>query len=502
MKKDKKSIAASACWISATAIFSSILSACNFAPSYERPSGMVPPNWEPTAQTAPVAPTAPTSDHAPWLQSIGWVQDARLRQTLTLALEHNRDLRVALANVEKARAQYGITRADLLPSIHAQAQGTRSRTSADLGNTGQASIGEQYSAQLGFTSYELDLWGRVRNLSAAGLESFLQSQANQRNVQIGLLAEVGNAWLNVAADMARLQLAQDTLATREKSYALNRRMLELGAISGLALAQNLSSVESARGDVAAYTAQVARSRNALQLLLGSSLPPDLLPSAETLVEDTAHNLALLPGPPALPSSVLLQRPDVQAAEHQLRAMQANIGAARAALFPSITLTGSVGSASRELDALFASGNGTWSFMPQIKLPIFDGGRLRAGVEVAQANQRIALAQYEKTVQTAFREVADTLADRAQWGTRLGAQTGTVHATQKTLQLSEARFQAGMDSYLSVLDAQRSLYSAQQTLIGLRLAEQQNRITLWKALGGAESANASAELANPHQDARP
>ena len=388
--------------------------------------------------------------------------------------------------MEKARAQYGITRADLLPSITAQGQGTRSRSSADLSSSGQSTVSEQYTAQLGFTSYEIDFWGRVRNLSEAGLQAFLQSEDNQRNVQIGLVADVSNAWLTLAADLARLQLAQDTLASREKAYELTRRMFEIGSTSGLVLAQNMSTVETARADVAAYTSQVARDRNALQLLVGGTVPAELLPSAQTLAVNDANNLALLPAPQDLPSSVLLQRPDVLAAEHNLRAMHANIGAARAALFPSITLTGSVGSGSRELDALFGGGTSTWSFMPQIKLPIFEGGRLRAGVQVAEANQRIALSQYEKAVQTAFKEVADALADRAQWGERLGAQTGMVLATQKAFDLSDARFQAGVDNYLTVLDAQRSLYAAQQTLISLRLSEQINRVTLWKALGGQEA----------------
>ena len=421
-----------------------------------------------------------------YAQAQAWIQSPQLREVVALALSHNRDLRVALDNMEKARAQYGITRADLLPSITAQGQGTRSRTSAELSPTGQSSFNEQYTAQLGFTSYEIDFWGRVRNLSEAGLQAFLQSEGNQRNVQIGLVADVSNAWLTLAADMARLQLAQDTLASREKAYALTKRMFEIGSTSGLVLAQNLSTVETARVDVAAYTSQVARDRNALHLLVGGAVPAELLPSVQTLAVNDANNLALLPVPQALPSSVLLQRPDVRAAEHNLRAMNANIGAARAALFPSITLTGSVGSGSRELDALFGGGTSTWSFMPQIKLPIFEGGRLRAGVQVAEANQRIALSQYEKAVQTAFKEVADALADRAQWGERLGAQTGMVLATQKAFDLSEARFQAGVDNYLTVLDAQRSLYAAQQTLISLRLSEQINRVTLWKALGGQEA----------------
>lgn len=457
------------------------LSACNLAPKYEQPALAVPDSI-----AAGAARSIEASESAlDTAKALNWVANPQLRQVVALALSHNRDLRVAVANMEKARAQYGITRADLLPSVTAQAQGTRSRNSADLSN-GQSTVSEQFTAQLGFASYEIDFWGRIRNLSEAGLQAFLQSEANQRNVQIGLIAEVSNAWLNLAADLARLALAKSTLESREKAYELTRRMYELGATSGLVLAQNLSTVETARGDVAAYTSQVQRSRNALELLVGGSVPAELLPETQTLMVDTSSNLGLLPVPENLPSSVLLQRPDVQAAEHNLRAMNANIGAARAALFPSISLTGSVGSGSRELDQLFGSGTGTWSFMPQIKLPIFDGGRLRAGVEVAKANERIALAQYEKAVQTAFKEVADALADRAQWGVRLGAQYGMVQATQKAFELSEARFQAGVDDYLTVLDAQRSLYAAQQNLIALRLAEQINRVTLWKTLGGQET----------------
>ncbi len=465
----------------AAAMAAVALSACNLAPKFVQPALSVPETVSAQAGT-PVVANAPALSYA---QAQAWIQSSQLREVVALALTHNRDLRIAVENIEKARAQYGITRADLLPSITAQGQGTRSRASADLNSSGQSSISEQFTAQLGFTSYEIDFWGRVRNLSEAGLQAFLQSEENQRNVQIGLVADVSNAWLSLAGDMARLQLAKDTLASREKAYALTKRMFEIGSTSGLVLAQNLSTVETARADVAAFTSQVARDRNALQLLVGGVVAADLLPTAQTLAVSDDNNLALLPVPEQLPSSVLLKRPDVQAAEHNLRAMNANIGAARAAMFPTISLTGSVGSGSRELDALFGSGNGSWSFMPQIRLPIFDGGRLRAGVDVANANQRIAVAQYEKTVQTAFKEVADALADRAQWGERLGAQTGMVLATQKAFDLSEARFQAGVDNYLTVLDAQRSLYAAQQTLITLRLAEQTNRTTLWKVLGGQE-----------------
>ena len=460
------------------------LSACNFAPVYEQPQGMVAERIAPqgTAASAVVASEAALQ----WAQAQSWIAQPQLREVVALAISHNRNLRIALENMEKARAQYGITRADQLPTIAATGQGTRSRSSAQLSSNGQSSVSEQYSVQLGFTSYELDLWGRIRNLSEAGLQTYLQAQDTQHNVYIGLVADVANAWLTLAADLARLQLAQDTLQSREKAYALTRRMLEIGATSGLVLAQNLSTVETARADVAAYTAQAARSRNALQLLVGGGIDPAWLPQAHTLMSADANNLALRPAPQELPSSVLLQRPDVQAAEHNLRAMHANIGAARAALFPTIALTASTGTGSRELDGLFGSGTGTWSFSPQIRLPLFAGGRLKAGVELMEANQRIALAQYEQTVQTAFKEVADALADRSQWGQRLGAQNGMVLATQKAFDLSQARFEAGVDNYLTVLDAQRSLYAAQQTLITLRLAEQINRVTLWKALGGQEA----------------
>ncbi|MDR0258237.1 MAG: efflux transporter outer membrane subunit, partial [Comamonas sp.] len=295
--------------------------------------------------------------------------------------------------------------------------------------------------------------------------------------------------LTLAADQARLQLARDTLRSREQSLALMQRQHTIGASSGLELVQNQTTVDQARGDVAGYTAQVERDRNALQLLVGGAVPQALLPTAQTLT-DPQTAAALLPVPAPLPSSVLLQRPDVQAAERNLQAMNANIGAARAAMFPTISLTASVGTGSNALDGLFGSGNRAWNFIPLVKLPIFDGGRNRAGVQVAESNQRIALSQYEKTVQTAFKETADVLADRAQWNERLAAQSSLVDHTQKALDLSQARFKTGMDNYLTVLDAQRSLYAAQQTLIGLRLSEQQNRVTLWKVLGGEQAAPAS------------
>ncbi|MEG0938490.1 MAG: efflux transporter outer membrane subunit [Comamonas sp.] len=468
----------------AAACAAALLAGCNLAPVYKTPDLPVPETV--SANAAPVQASEAALQQA---QALQWLQSPQLRDVVALALSNNRDLRVAVESIEKARAQYGITRADLLPGITAQAQGNRTRSAADLTTTGRSTINEQYTAQLGFASYELDLWGRIRNLSEASLQQFLLSQENQRNVQISLVADVSNAWLTLAADQARLQLAKDTLDSRIKAFELTRKMYELGSTSGLVLAQNQTTVDTARGDVASYTSQVDRDRNALQLLVGGPVPAALLPTAQTLMNG-ADTAALKAVPVPLPSTVLLKRPDVQAAERNLQAMNASIGAARAAMFPSITLTGSIGTGSSDLDRLFGNSNSTWSFIPLVRLPIFDGGRNRANVQVAESNQRIALSQYEKSVQTAFREVADVLADRAQWGERLSAQTSMVANTQKAFDLSNARFKAGVDNYLSVLDAQRSLYTAQQTLIGLRLSEQLNRVTLWKALGGEETAQQS------------
>ncbi len=446
----------------------------NLAPAYDTPAAPVPDTVSTDAAADPAVASAESLSQA---QALTWVQAPALQQVLALALSHNRDLKIAWANIEKARAQYGVQRADQLPTIAASGQASRSRTS-----TGNAAItSSQFNAQIGFTSYELDLWGRVRNLNDAALQQFLQTTVNQRSVEITLLADVANAWLTLAADQARLQLAQDTLSARRKAFELTQRMHALGATSGLVLAQNQTTVDSARADVAAYASQVEQGRNALQLLVGGPLPAALLPPP--LDNAMPPSAALLALPTPLPSSLLLAPPDILAAEHSLRAATANIGAARAALFPSISLTAAAGSASRELSGLFDSGGGVWSFAPQIRLPIFDGGRNRANVRIAEANQQLALAQYEKTVQTAFREVADALAERAHWSERLDAQSSLVAATQQALTLSQARFKAGADDYLSVLDAQRSLYAAQQTHITLRLAEQVNRITLYKVLGG-------------------
>lgn len=477
----------------------------NLAPDYARPALAVPATL-PGSEGPAAGNALPDAGPMDWQD---FLQEPRLRELVALALHNNRDLRVAVLAIEKARAQYGVEQSNLFPAVGATGAGTRTRTAQDLTASGRAPTSSQYSAQLGFSSYEIDLFGRVKNLNEAALQEFLRTTESRRSVQLSLVAEVVNAWLTLDADGRRLQLAQDTLRSRQKSYELTQRSHALGAASGLTLAQTQTTVDTARTDVAAFTSQVARDRNALALLAGAPVPAALLPdgaataappqaeaaqvapaSAPTAASEpsapalAAPASALLAVPADLPSTVLLNRPDVRAAEHTLRGTYASIGAARAAFFPSITLTASAGTASNALSGLFDGGNGTWSFAPQIRLPIFDAGRNRANLQIAETARDTAVAQYDKAVQTAFREVADALADRATLAERLQAQQSLQAATLKALQLSEARYRLGADSYLPVLDAQRALYTAQQTLIGLALAEQTNRITLYKVLGGA------------------
>ena len=491
----------------ATALGVALAGCTNLAPDYARP-GLAVPATLPGSEGPAAGNALPDAGPMDWQD---FLQEPRLRELVALALQNNRDLRVAVLAIEKARAQYGVEQSNLFPAVGATGAGTRTRTAQDLTASGRSPTSSQYSAQLGFSSYEIDLFGRVKNLNEAALQEFLRTTESRRSVQLSLVAEVANAWLTLDADGRRLQLAQDTLRSRQKSYELTQRSHALGAASGLTLAQTQTTVDAARADVAAFTSQVARDRNALALLAGTPVPAALLPegaataappqaeaaqvatapaSAPTAAPEpsapalAAPASALLAVPADLPSTVLLNRPDVRAAEHTLRGTYASIGAARAAFFPSITLTASAGTASNALSGLFDGGNGTWSFAPQIRLPIFDAGRNRANLQIAETARDTAVAQYDKAVQTAFREVADALADRATLAERMQAQQSLQAATLKALQLSEARYRLGADSYLPVLDAQRALYAAQQTLIGLALAEQTNRITLYKVLGGA------------------
>jgi len=455
-----------------------LLGGCvNLAPGYERPAAPVPGRYpEPLAKGA-----EDTSAEGAAASDVGWrsfFADARLRGLIELALDHNRDLRVAVLNITQARAQYRIQDAATLPTLSAAGSSTATRTPAGLSGTGEAVTSHQYSATLGVSAYELDLFGRVRNLSAQALEQYLSTEEARRSTQISLVAEVATAYLTWAADLERLALARETLRSQSDTYALTKRRFDLGSASALTLRQVQTSVDSARVDVARYTGQVAQDRNALALLLGAPVPEELAPRA---LGDSLNALPELPA--GLPSALMLRRPDLLQSEHQLKAATANIGAARAAFYPRISLTASAGSGSGELSGLFKGGSGSWTFLPQISLPIFDGGANRAGLDNAVAGRDIALAQYEKAIQSAFREVADALAQREALSGQLEAQQSLVEASGEALRLSDARFARGVDSYLDVLDAQRTWYGAQQTLIGTRLSRLTNGVALYKALGG-------------------
>ena len=439
------------------------------APRGSEVAPSIPSQW-PTPRAGEAVGQAPAvADVA----GVGWREffpDARLQAVITQSLDNNRDLRVAALNVVRARAQNRIQRADRVPALGVQAQMTRSG--------GDAPVSEQYSANLGVAEFELDLFGRVRNLSEAALQQYFAETANRRNAQLSLVAEVANAWLTLGADREQLRIAQATLAAHEDSLRLIEARHQRGGASALDASQARTLVETARTDVARFTGQVAQDRNALVLLAGGPVDDDLLPQ-----DNLADIAALRPVPAGLPGDVLLQRPDVMAAEHLLLSANANVGAARAAFFPSIQLTGSIGSASPELSGLFDSGTRAWSFMPRITLPIFQGGRLRANLGMATADQDIALARYEKAIQSGFREVADALALNDSLDGQLASQQALVAATEQAERLSQARYDAGLDSFLTLLDARRAAYGARQSLVNTRLAQQSNQIALYKVLGG-------------------
>lgn len=445
-----------------------LLAGCaSMAPAYEQPAAPVATQWPVPQATA--ADTKATD--------IGWREfftDPRLQQLIEQALANNRDLRVAVLNVERAQAQYGVQQADRLPSVAAGAGQTATRAPG-------GTITRQYTATLGVSAYELDLFGRVRSLNDAALQQYLASADARRSAQISLVAQVAGGYLTLAADQERLRVAEQTLLARQDSLRLTQRLQAAGVSSTLDLRQAEIAAETAQSDLASLTAQVAQDRNALELLVGQPLTAAQWPTAGT--EAPVTQLTELSA--GLPSDVLLARPDVQQAERRLQAANANIGAARAAFFPRISLTASAGTASNELDGLFRSGSGMWSFIPQVSLPIFDAGRNQANLKVAKVDRDIAVAQYEGAIQSAFRDVADALAQRATLGRQVASQQRLVAQTQDALRLAEARYAKGLDDRLATLDAQRSLYGAQQGLIAARLAQQVNRVTLYKALGGGQ-----------------
>ena len=448
------------------------LSGCSsMAPPLERPA-------LPVAATFPGLP-AGTQAAAPgatpeWQTFFG---DEHLRQLITLALQNNRDLKLALLNIEQARAQFDLRRADQWPSLNAGLSGSRQPTSA-------GGISSSYSAGVLVTAYELDLFGRVRSLADATLAQYLATEEARKAVQISLLAAVANGYYALLGDEELLRVTRQTLVTREDSYRLIKLRFDNGASSQIDLRQAESLLESARVTLAQATRQRALDENALVLLLGQALPAGL-PAALPL--DAGASLPTLPV--GLPSDVLLRRPDVRQAEQQLIAANAAIGAARAAFFPRISLTGSVGSVSSELSGLFGNGM-AWSFAPQLLQPIFDAGRNQANLRTSEVGRDIALAQYERAIQSAFREVADALAGRATLGEQLRAQQAQLKAEQDRYRLAELRYRGGAASYLDALDAQRSLFAAQQAQLQVQTQYLQNGVPLYRVLGGGWTADST------------
>jgi multidrug efflux system outer membrane protein len=494
-----------------------LLAGCSLAPTYDRPASPAPSTWQsgPAYDANAAYLGAQPARNVPWRD---FFADARLRQVIELALANNRDLRVSALNIVKARAQYGVQKADLLPHISANAGESASRTPASasgISGVGGALTVHEYQANLAMASYELDFFGRVRSLSDAALQTYLATEEARNAQQISLVAETASDYLTLAADQERLRLAQVTLKSQQQSYELSQRRFQGGATSGLEMYQAQTSVETARADVGLYTSQVAQDINALTLVVGGAVPAELLPQGLAGIDPAQGTVnvatpavagrvdavtALKEVPSGLPSEVLQRRPDVLEAERTLRGANANIGAARAAFFPQITLTASGGTASGNLSGLFKAGSSAWAFAPQISLPIFDAGINRANLQIAQAERDIALAQYEKAIQTAFREVSDALADHGTLDARASAQQALVDASAKSYRISEARYKTGADTYLNALVSQRALYTAQQGLISVRLSKAANLVALYKVMGGGWQSD-DAALAAASADAR-
>jgi multidrug efflux system outer membrane protein len=470
------------------------LSACTLQPHYSRPASPLPPTWNGKAAG---------SEAAAAVADLGWRQffpDPALQRLISLALANNRDLRVATLNVQAAQAQYRIQRADLFPTVAVsgfeEVQKYPAGVLASSATAGSSARGgapvpggttvRLYEVGVGFTSYELDLFGKIRSLNRAALERYFGYEETRRSSQLTLVAEVASAYLAVLADEAILKVTRQTLQSQTDSYELTRKSLDAGATTALALRQAGTTVDTARANLAAYTRQAEHDRNALMLLIGVPLPADLAFSTDINEESLSAEL-----PVGVPSEVLARRPDVLAAEHQLIAANADIGAARAAFFPSITLTGQYGTASTQLSGLFKSGSTAWTFSPQITLPIFAGGANVANLDLSKVEKNVYIAQYEKALQSAFKEVDDALAARGTLDEQLAAQRALLEDSSESYRLADMRFRNGVDSFLPVLDAQRALYAAQLGVVNLQLLRLENMATLYKALGGGMKADSAA-----------
>ena len=474
-----------------------VLAGCSLIPTYERPDAPVAAQWPALEAEASRDAGARAAADVPWQE---FVLDERLREIIALTLDSNRDLRVAIKNIEQAQAQYRINRADLAPTVNASVSGSRSAPNT---TSTPGSVASNYSAGLGINSWEnsweIDFFGRLRALNENALARYLATEEARKATQISLIGAVSSTWLSLQANSELLALAERTLATREQSLSLTKLRMDVGVASALDMRQ----AESLTANAKAATAQQRRLRaqdiNALTLLVGQPIPEHLLPAVPSVAVAPPGNDATQSAPvtpiantlsrfadvhAGLPSEVLLRRPDIRAAEQQLMAANASIGAARAAFFPRISLTGMYGRASTELDDLFGGAAlRAWSFLPQISLPIFDLGRNRAALDASKAGRDIAVAQYEKAIQTGFREVADALAGRATLGEQLAALEAQATASRESYRLADLRYRNGIASYLNLLDAQRALFTSEQALTQTRLLERLNQVELYKALGG-------------------
>ena len=455
--------------ISAAAV-SLALSACAMIPKYEQPAVAVPEAFQhDTAQSGIVA------------ASLGWQDyfaDPRLHRLIEIALERNTDLRGAALNAEAVRAQYMISRAALLPGINASGTGQRGRVAADLSGTGSSYVSSAYNVGLGVTSYELDLFGKVRSTSQAALQSYFASVASRDATHLSLISSVAKAYFNERYAEERMALAQRVLQTREQTYKLTQLRHRAGVISAVDLRQQEALIESAKADYASAVQAREQARNAMAVLLNQPLPADL-PAGLPL----SRQFAIKQLPAGLSSEVLLNRPDIRAAEFALKRANANIGAARAAFFPSISLTGMIGTGSTELSGLFKGGNSTWTFAPSINLPIFNWGSNVANLDYAKIMQQAEIVNYEAAVQSAFRDVSDALVAREQLDKTYAANTQQSKAYADALRLINLRYRHGVASALDLLDAERSSYAADTTQLATQLTLLENMADLYKALGG-------------------
>lgn len=455
--------------IAVSMLAASVMAGCSLIPQYVQPDAPVATNY-PTVTTQ--------TDRA--AADIGWREffpDRQLQAIITSALEHNRDLRIAALRIEEARAQYNIQSADLLPNLNVGAGLNRGRTPGTVSPTGGSFVNSSYQVGLNLAAFELDFFGRVRSLNQAALAQYLATEEARRAAQISIVSEVAKAYLAERAFTEQLTLAQNTLEGRQTALNLAKQRFEVGASSALDLRQNEILVQTARVSYLILQRQRAQARNALTLLAGQPLTD--LPPAQTLSEQNI----VVDIPAGLPSDLLVRRPDIRAAELRLQAANANIGAARAAFFPRIALTAGVGTASNELSGLFEAGSRTWSFVPQLVLPLFDAGRNRANLNLAQVRTELSVADYERTIQVAFREVADALAARSTLDEEIEAQRAVQDAQAERLKLADLRYQNGISSSLDLLDAQRELFTAQQNLLQVRLLRLTNAVDLYRSLGG-------------------